>query len=251
MCYAQRYHSVLDSGDASILVQAKPSVRRHAMESLAAWSKFIGSYEQWGQIKKRYSLQWTDGDESLQAIQRYFNGDNLEDMLQRIREMMYVLPTTSMSKIVHWGIIVGLRSSEIIDSVRFINDKEAFTRYYDPAQMTLSHWKMPGMIRKTKKAFLSFVTPQMLESVQNLGEVPTYNSIRHACNRRGIACNLHLCRKVFASYLRQEGGIQPEVIDMLQGRVSQSVLARHYLVPQRSLKDEVLQALQKLKQRIE
>jgi intergrase/recombinase len=58
--------------------------------------------------------------------------------------------------------------------------------------------------------------------------------------------NMHLCRKVFASYLRKEG-IQPEVVDMLQGRVSPSILTRYYLVPQASLKDRALEAVAKLK----
>jgi intergrase/recombinase len=57
--------------------------------------------------------------------------------------------------------------------------------------------------------------------------------------------DMHLCRKIFASWLRKEG-IQSEVVDMLQGRVSTSVLTRHYLVPQQELKDQVLQALDKL-----
>ena len=62
--------------------------------------------------------------------------------------------------------------------------------------------------------------------------------------------DMYLCRKVFASWLRKEG-IQPEVVDLLQGRVSQSVLTRHYLVPQNSLKDQVLEALERLQQTIE
>jgi hypothetical protein len=53
---------------------------------------------------------------------------------------------------------------------------------------------------------------------------------------------MHLCRKIFASWLRKEG-IQPETIDMLQGRVSQSVLTRHYLVPENSLRTRVLEAV--------
>jgi intergrase/recombinase len=61
---------------------------------------------------------------------------------------------------------------------------------------------------------------------------------------------MSLSRKLFASHLRQEG-IQPEVVDMLQGRVSQSVLTRHYLVPQSSLKDQVLESMEKLKQATE
>jgi intergrase/recombinase len=68
---------------------------------------------------------------------------------------------------------------------------------------------------------------------------PSYNQIRLACRSAGIKCDMRFCRKVFASHLRNEG-IQPEIIDMVQGRVSQSILTRHYLVPQQGLKDQVL-----------
>jgi hypothetical protein len=37
---------------------------------------------------------------------------------------------------------------------------------------------------------------------------------------------------------------------MLQGRVSQSVLTRHYLVPQSTFKNDVLQALEKLQRQL-
>jgi intergrase/recombinase len=50
---------------------------------------------------------------------------------------------------------------------------------------------------------------------------------------------VRFCRKVFASHLLQEG-IQPQVVDLLQGRTPQSVLARHYLVPQSTVKGQVL-----------
>jgi intergrase/recombinase len=57
--------------------------------------------------------------------------------------------------------------------------------------------------------------------------------------------SMHLTRKVFASWLRKEA-IQHEAVDLLQGRVSQSVLVRHYLVQSDTLKEQVLQALEKL-----
>jgi hypothetical protein len=57
------------------------------------------------------------------------------------------------------------------------------------------------------------------------------------------------CRKIFASYLRSEG-IQPEFVDLLQGRVSQSILTRHYLTPDSSLTPDVLAAVEKLREKI-
>jgi hypothetical protein len=46
---------------------------------------------------------------------------------------------------------------------------------------------------------------------------PSYNQIRLACRKSGInSMYMHYTRKIFASHLRNEG-IQPEIIDMLQG----------------------------------
>jgi intergrase/recombinase len=41
---------------------------------------------------------------------------------------------------------------------------------------------------------------------------------------------MYYCRKVFAIYLRNKG-IEPEIIDLLQGRISSSVYVSHYYRP--------------------
>lgn len=63
--------------------------------------------------------------------------------------------------------------------------------------------------------------------------------------------DMRLCRKIFASHLIINEGIQPDVVDLLSGRVPQSIFTRHYLVPQNSFKEKVLDAMEKLKQEIE
>jgi intergrase/recombinase len=137
--------------------------------------------------------------------------------------------------------------------VRLINDKEAFAKYYNPDEMTLSHYKFPCFIRRNKKAYISFVTPVMIEGVTNIDRPYhhyTYSSIRHVCNRRGIACDMRFCRKIHGSWLHKSG-ITPEEIDFLQARINPSVFSRHYLTPQKDLKDRVLQSLEQLKNEIE
>ena len=41
---------------------------------------------------------------------------------------------------------------------------------------------------------------------------------------------IYYCRKVFVTFLRKEG-IEPEIIDLLQGRISSSVFVNHYYRP--------------------
>lgn len=42
--------------------------------------------------------------------------------------------------------------------------------------------------------------------------------------------NMYYGRKVFATYLRNKG-IEPEIIDLLQGRINDSVFVNHYYRP--------------------
>jgi hypothetical protein len=204
--YTKRFYHVLDTGDASPLLSLSPRVKQHAMTSLANWAKYTGQYDKFQQIKQRYNLNWLKVDSTIH-LQRFFNeGLTLDVMIQRIRQMIRLLPER-MAKIIKYACLEGLRASEVLESVKVINngDKEAFVQYYDSVQLTLNHWKLPGMIRSTKKAFLSFITPQMLQIVQNIDKVPTLNAITPVCRHKGIKMEMYLCRKIFASWLRKEG----------------------------------------------
>ena len=125
-----------------------------------------------------------------------------------------------MARIVKFACLIGLRPSEVVESVRLLN-AQCTTQYYNPERQALEHFRFPEIfLRETKKAFISFVKPEMIEPVKSLNtavfNVPSYNAIRHACRRSGINMDMRYCRKIFASHLRNEG-IQPEIVDMLQG----------------------------------
>lgn len=141
----------------------------------------------------------------------------------------------------------------MIESVRLLTSWSDDQKvYYNPERQALEHFRFPEIfLRQTKKAYISFVTPEMISDVSNLvGKLPpSLNAITLACRRKGIKMEMCLTRKIFASWLRKEG-VQPEIVDLLQGRVSQSVLTRHYLVPSDSLKTDVLRALEKLQQQL-
>ena len=72
LCYAQRYGDILKTGDSTRLVNIQSdAVRRHAMEALCIYSKYTGRYDRWQEMRKRYSLKWTNGNESLHSLQRF------------------------------------------------------------------------------------------------------------------------------------------------------------------------------------
>jgi intergrase/recombinase len=190
-------------------------------------------------------------------MRKFFSDELTFDvMLQRIKEMIAKTPTW-IGQIIKFACIIGLRPSEVLESVRLINNISRNTRinpsssyYYNPQRQALEHFRFPEIfIRQTKKAYLSFVTPEMLDIVHQVNNVPSIGAITKACHRRHTRMDMHLTRKIFASHLRNEG-IQPEIIDMLQGRVSQSILTRHYLVPKPSFKEDIIKALEKLQRQL-
>jgi intergrase/recombinase len=135
--------------------------------------------------------------------------------------------------------------------VRLINDPEHFVVYYNKSRQALEHFRFPQIFfRQTKKAYISFVSPDMIESVTSDRFVPSYNAIRLACQRRGLKMDMRFATKIYASWLHQ-CGISSEEIDFLQGRTSMSIFSRHYLTPDSGLKDRVLDAVTRLKKAIE
>ena len=42
---------------------------------------------------------------------------------------------------------------------------------------------------------------------------------------------MHYSRKIFSPYLRQYAGIESEIIDLLKGRIPNTVFTKHYFRP--------------------
>ena len=149
------------------------------MKSLTLLARFLGYYDSWQQLRKRHNLKWTAGNESITALQRFFNPDlTLDVMIQKVREMIAVLSPV-MSEIVKFGVLVGLRPSEIVESVRLLQNSG--TSYYNPERQCLEHFRFPEIfLRQTKKAYISFVTHEILEIVEDCAQSSkiTYNGIR-------------------------------------------------------------------------
>lgn len=80
---------------------------------------------------------------------------------------------------------------------------------------------------------------------------PTYTTTRFASTYRGMDFHMSYCRKIFASYLRQHGGIESEIVDLLSGRVPRTVFARHYFTPSLDYRQKVLDALKQLQKMID
>jgi hypothetical protein len=94
-----------------------------------------------------------------------------------------------MGQIIKFACLTGLRPAEAVESVRLINasveqrhnnEKPPQRAYFNPERQALEHFRFPEIFfRQTKKAYISFITHEMLVEVTDIGkQIPTYNDIR-------------------------------------------------------------------------
>jgi intergrase/recombinase len=95
------------------------------------------------------------------------------------------------------------------------------------------------------------VDKEILEIAKNTTKISSYHTLKMACRYRNREMQMKYCCKIYASYHRQSAGIESEVLDLLQGRVPKSVFARNYFRPSLQYRQNVLNALNKLRKEIE
>jgi hypothetical protein len=198
------------------------------MKALAAFSKYIGCYDKWKEIRNRYQLRWTspNGLEAFNAIIADTK-ENYSSMVSWLKDACSKLPK-SYANILLFNTLTGLRPDEACKSISLIQKEEH--NYLKKDAMTLEHFKYPNIfIRRTKKAYITIVTDPIIELAKQSSECG-YNALRLALRRRELEMNMSYCRKIYATYLRMNG-IEQEIIDLLQGRTPNSVFVRHYFRP--------------------
>ena len=219
---------MLKTGNASELLQLSDGNRRHAMEALACLSKYVGAYDTWKEITKRYQLKWTNGDDSFEIFKSIMDSkQNYSSMVAWLKETCSKLPK-SHSNILVYNTLTGLRPDEAIQSLVILrNDHD---NYLNKSNMVLEHFKYKDIfLRKTKKAYISVVTEPILQTAKESQDT-SYPALRSMVKRNGLDMHMKYCRKIYSTFLRTNG-IEPEMIDLLQGRIPKSVFGRHYWRP--------------------
>ncbi|VFJ15179.1 integrase [Candidatus Nitrosocosmicus franklandus] len=242
--YIKRFYYVLEEENAQDLMSVSPETRQHAMKSLASLSKFMGIYDRWQTLIKRFQLKWPK-KEAYAIFNEIFNDSNesYTTMLKWIKDSILVLPK-SWGNIILFNTLTGLRPDEGYKAMDLIRTEG--TTYIDKKRMLLMHYKFPNhFIRVSKKAYVSIINEEILQIARKSEQVTSYNLMRNTFSEYCVSMNMYYCRKVFATFLRNEG-IEPEIIDLLQGRIPNSIFVRHYYRPDSSKFDVVRKKLAKL-----
>jgi intergrase/recombinase len=154
----------------------------------------------------------------------------LEEMINWIKQIIIEIPR--FRNAILFNTLTGLRPDEALRAFSLLSSGANNSDYINREKMILEHFRYPEeFLRKTKKAFVSVVNEEILGlSKSGASSNLSYNAIRKVFQRKGKQLNLLYCRKVFATFLRQEG-IESEIIDLLQGRIPNSMFVMHYYRP--------------------
>ena len=150
-------------------------------------------------------------------------------MLEWIKDMVSVLPK-DYQNIILFNTLTGLRPDEAQKAIYLIKTNEF--EYIDNDRGILKHYQFPDtFLRQTKNAYLSVINDDIIEIAKTTPDKERYLlGLRKRVIKNNYKMNMYYCRKVFATFLRNKG-IEPEIIDLLQGRISNSIFVNHYYRP--------------------
>ena len=100
-------------------------------------------------------------------------------------------------------------------------------------------------MRRTKNAYISFVPEKpSFQPIYKGGCRVTVARLKKALKRAGLPNSLMSIRKLHATVLR-DAGVAGEVVDLLHGRITESIFLRHYYRPDilHEIREKVLKAI--------
>ena len=176
--YIKRFSYILQEGNAQDLVSVSPETRQHAMKSLASLSKYMGIYDRWHDIIRKYQLKWPK-KEGLSVFNEIFNNpeESYSSMLEWIKTSMQKLPG-NFGNLILFNTLTGLRPDEGYQAMNLI--KASASNYVDEKRMLLMHYKFPNIfLRVSKKAYVSIVNRDILNVAVGAEPITNYRILRN------------------------------------------------------------------------
>lgn len=131
-----------------------------------------------------------------------------------------------------------------------LKDQGKLSNYYNQELRMLQHFKYEQFLRKSKNAYISFVSDELLENALKVKYTQNYYSIQSYLKKKKIPLRARHLRQLYSTMLRNKG-VPTEIIDLVQGRVGKSIFVRFYYKPfLKETKTQVLQALKPLQEEL-
>ena len=230
--YSRKYADCLLKMDLSELLKIRKTKRTNIVKALSNLAKFLGLHDEFLKLMHSYAMEWGGKSSDDIVIERLTKVKDPDEVFEWIRQVKEVRP--DLADFMDFMAISGLRLVEAITSYNLIiklSRKGKLNEYYNEEMETLEHYKFKEQfIRRSKKAFISFVPKQLVEKIASNDPLPDSRyAIPTRIRKKGLKLRFSDIREAHASfmtkYLRQ-----PE-IDFIHGRVTANIFMSNYFNP--------------------
>jgi intergrase/recombinase len=219
--------------------------RLHVLKSLSALAKFLGLYNEFKPMISAYGLKWSVNNDNV-ILARLTRNSDVNDLIEWVKTVKQKFPDFAL--FMNFATVTGLRFEEAINAYNLIiENADNLERYYNAEKSILEHFRFKDkFIRRTKKAFMSFVPKELVESIAVKGQSVTQNMIEKRLKRAAIHRRFGELREFFATVSTKH--LREVEVDFIQGRVSTSVFTRNYFNPMliTDLKNRVFQCVNEI-----
>jgi len=209
--------------------------KRHVLMALSNFAKFLGIYEEWKRMLRRYDVHWSDGNNSVDVFSILLNGkESVKEADNYLKEVKRKVDLETW-RIVHFLALSGVRPTEALNCFNLVAKGELSKGYLDEELLILQHWRYPDIfIRGGKKLFITVLTERMLRDLREWESkargVWYYEKLKRRLHKAGVRVNLYILRKAWATKMRT-AGLEPELVDLCQGRMPPTTFVRSYFRP--------------------
>jgi hypothetical protein len=197
--------------------------RKNIVKALICYSKWRGEYVVFAGRLKAFNFKWTK-QSAIQSFLKIINRphESLPDYIKDVNK--FLLPNEQL--FTEFLAVTGLRVGEAVMAFNKLIETGG-EGYYNPELSCLEHYRHSKFLRTTKNAFLSFISPELFDRVTKAKPI-SITALTQRIERNGLKTRLKDLRSFNNTFLRQKGGIESEIVDLLAGRVPESVFVRHY-----------------------
>ncbi len=211
--------------------------------ALKALSTFLGAAALYTKFKERYEINYGQRNSILKMIGEPASlQEAVGWLVEEVRPLglKYYLPAA-------FTVYSGLRASEGFRAIKLAS--QSLEGYYNAELRCLEHFRYPEFMRRTKNAYLTFISDDLLDLIRSRPETVDFPAFNSKLKREALNSKLKEARRAWASELRNV--IPSEAVDLLQGRISSSVFVRHYYRPDlKEIGEKVLGALEPLEKQL-
>jgi hypothetical protein len=211
------------SGNVAALLERKS---QNFLAAGSALFRFLGRYDVWRELLHRHGVSWKKRGSTYFLGLILARSGLLESLLSWMDDVKQRFPFERWFAVAFLG-LTGLRLGEGLKVLNMVAEGQ-LDEMYNQDLGALELWRFKEFLRMSKKAFLTPISDRVLNVLSSWRWRVTRHMLIKPLRKFGLPNRLGELRKLNATLLRR-GGLMPEEVDVLQGRIPPTIFAKHYL----------------------